>query len=157
MTDPLDSLIIRPGNLGDASEVARISKDWKLSFATSNFARFVTPRANWERRASELYWRWQGDIIERLLRESDVWVASWAEDSSTIVGWCVSSSGVVHYVYVGERFRRCGIARRLLAPALEHATMLYTHRTPACRALPIPPGWTYDPRPALVGPRKDAA
>jgi GNAT superfamily N-acetyltransferase len=159
VSDPFSSLIIRPGEPGD---FARVQSDWKLSFATSDFARFCTPRPDWEKRASELYWSWASEIITRLLRDAELWVASWAEDVSAIVGWCVLEpraelGPVVHYVNVPPPYRNHGVAKRLLAPALEHATVTYTHRTRICRHLPIPPGWKYDPRLALAPRRKETA
>lgn len=152
MSDPLASLIIRPGAPGDLN---RVRKDWLLSFALSDFAHFVTPRPDWQRRASELYWSWQRAIVERLLSESELWVASWGEDTSTIVGWTVHDGTVVHYVYVSEAYRNQGIAKRLLAPALDRPRITFTHRTAVVRHLPIPPAWIYDPRPALVGATKE--
>lgn len=155
MNDPLASLVIRPGAPGDA---ARVYKDWLLSFAISDFAHMCTPRADWQRRASQLYFDWQREVIARLLARAELWVASWGEDTSTIAGWCVVERDTVHYVYVAEDYRHHGIASRLLAPALDQPRVKYTHRTPLVRHLPVPPGWTYDPRPALVGHQpKEAA
>lgn len=148
MSDPFDSLRIRPGEPGD---FARVRTDWKLSYARSDFARYLTPRPDWQKRASQLYWDMQGEIVERLLRDAELWIACWAEDTDTIVGWCVTEPGpIVHYVAVKPDYRMHRVATRLLAPVLEHARVTYTHRTFACRGLPIPPGWTYDPRPALA-------
>lgn len=160
MSDPFESLIIRPGAPGD---MARVQKDWGLSFATSDFARYCTPREDYERRASELYWSWQKATMARLLRDAELWVASWSEDTRSVVGWCVLERATpqhlptVHYVYVGHTYRRHGIAKRLLAPALDAPLVVYTHRSVVARHLPIPPGWTYDPRPALVPRHKETA
>lgn len=164
MKDPFDSLRIRPGEPGDT---ARVSKDWKLSFCRSSFARFTTPRPDWGVRASQLYWDWQKQIIARLLEHADLWIATWAEAPSSIVGWCVmeregqgvyAHGPVVHYVNVPPTYRLHGVAKKLLAPALEAPRVTYTHRTVACASLPIPPGWTYDPRPALEPrPQKESS
>ncbi len=163
--DPLDTLRIRPGEPGD---FARVQKDWKLSYATSDFARFLSLRSDWRARASQTYWDWQSAIVARLLREAELWVACWAEETSAIVGWCVTEperedldqvprpGPIVHYVNVLPPYRLHGVAKRLLAPALEHPIATYTHRTLACRHLPIPSGWVFDPRPALV-PRRRAS
>lgn len=153
--NPLDTLVIRPGTPDDH---ARVFKDWLLSHATSDFARWLTARLDWQSRASQLYWAWQRDVIREALARAELWVASWGEDTSTIVGWCVLEhvargselSHIVHYVYVAHPFRASGVAKRLLAPALEESRVTYTHRTPVCRHLPIPPGWTFDPRPAVT-------
>lgn len=156
MNDPFASLVIRRGEHSDHD---RVYSDWLLSFAVSDFAHYLTPRPDWQKKASQLYWTWQRSIIARLLEYSDLWVASWGENVSTIVGWIVADKtvdedlgAVVHYVYVGEHYRNRGVAKRLLAPTLERARVTFTHRTPLVRHLPVPPGWTYDPRPALVGP-----
>jgi hypothetical protein len=57
---------------------------------------------------------------------------------------------VVHFVAVGAPYRRNGVARRLLAPALERPRVVYTQRTLLAKHLPIPAGWTYDPRRAIA-------
>lgn len=163
--NPLDSLIIRPGAPGD---VARVYKDWLLSHATSDFAHYCTPRHDWIKRASELFWKWQRSIIDGCLARGELWCASWSEDTSTIAGWCVLERAAtvpvddrdfrgahymlpaVHYVYVAPSYRVRGIAKRLLAPMLEEPRVTYTHRSQLAKHLPIPPGWTFDPRPALV-------
>lgn len=150
MIDPFESLRIRPGEPGD---LARVRKDWLLSNAKSDFARYLTPRPNWGLKASQLYWDWQRSIIERLLTRAELWIATWEEAPSSIVGWVVMENGVtpvVHFVDVLPQYRHHHVAKRLLAPALEQPNVVYTHRTPVCRSLKIPPGWTYDPRPAVV-------
>lgn len=155
MSDPFLSLRIRRG---ESNDFRRVRSDWTLSYATSEFAHYLTPREDWRRRASQLYWDWQKEIVDRLVHGAELWVACWEEDQSAIVGWCVTEPGarVVHYVYVAEKFRRNGVAGKLLAPALEQERVTFTHRTQLCGALPVPPNWTYDPRPALA-PRKEAA
>lgn len=150
MIDPFESLRIRPGEPGD---LARVRKDWLLSYAKSDFARWLTPRPDWGVRASQLYWDWQRDIVEQLLKRAELWIATWAEATSSVAGWAVMENGVtpiVHYVDVLPTYRRHGVARRLLAPALECPKVIYTHRTTLCRSLPVPPGWTYDPRAAFA-------
>ena len=156
MNDPFESLRIRPGEPGD---LARVRKDWLLSYARSDWARYLTPRPDWGVRASQLYWDWQREIIQALLERAELWIATWSEAPSSIVGWCVMESGavpVVHYVDVLPTYRRHHVAKRLVAPALEQPTVIYTHRTTACKQLPIPPGWTFDPRRAL-GPQERRA
>lgn len=155
MNDPFASLRIRPGEPGD---LARVRKDWLLSYAKSDFARWLTPRPDWGVRASQVYWAWQRSIVEQLLQRAELWIATWTEAPSSVAGWAVMESGpgittIVHYANVLPSFRRHGVLRRLIAPALEQPTVIYTHRTPLCRHLPIPPGWTYDPRAALLPPQ----
>jgi GNAT superfamily N-acetyltransferase len=149
---PFDSLRIRPGEPGDH---ARVSKDWRLSAAKSRFAQFCTPRPSWGLKASQLYHRWQGDIMRQLLERAELWIACWAEAPSSVVGWAVIEPGarVVHYVDVLPKFRRNGVAKKLLAPCFEHRDVSFTYHVPSLEKLPVPPGWTYDPRPALLVPR----
>jgi hypothetical protein len=156
--DPFDSLRIRPGEPGD---LKRVRKDWRLAMATSDFARFLTPRKDWMERASQIYWDWQTDIVDRLLERAELEVACWDESPTSIVGWCVMERGavpVVHFVAVGNdnhgAYRLKGVAKRLLAPALEQPRVIYTHRTLVCRYLPIPAGWEFDPRRALLPKEK---
>lgn len=156
MADPFDSLRIRPGEPGD---LARIRKDWRLSMATSDFARFLTPRPDWKAKASQLFWDWSKEILDRLLAEADVWIACWQEEPSAIVGWCVMEMKppTLHFVSVLPPYRNHHVARKLLAPLLEHRDVTFTHRTHIVRHLPVPPGWIYDPRPALVPRPKETA
>ncbi len=149
--NPFDSLRIRPGERGDH---ARVKKDWRLSASRSRLAAFLTPRPDWGVRASQLYHAWQGAIMDTLLARAELWIACWEEAPSSIVGWAVLEDGahVVHYVNVLPQYRRNGVARRLLAPAYEHREVTYSYHLPNLAKLPIPPGWTYDPRPALARP-----
>lgn len=151
---PFDSLRIRPG---ERSDLARVKKDWRLSAARSRLAAFLTPRPDWGVKASQLYHAWQGAIMDALLERSELWIACWSEAPSSIVGWAVMEPGarVVHYVNVLPQYRRNGVARRLLAPAFEHRDVTFSYHVPALVKLPVPPGWTYDPRPALVRPDKE--
>lgn len=150
--DPFESLRIRAGDRGDTR---RIEKDWLLSYAKSNFARFLTPNPQWGLKASQVYWDWQRTIVRALLERCETWVATWAEAPSTIAGWCVMERAagerppVVHYVNVLPSYRHHGVAKRLLAPALDAPRVIYTHRMPLCQHLPIPPGWSFDPRLAI--------
>jgi len=150
--DPFDSLRIRPGEPGDH---ARVKKDWRLSAAKSRFAQFLTPRPDWGIKASQLYHTWQGVIMDALLKRAELWIACWAEAPSAVVGWAVLEPGsrVVHYVNVLPKYRRHRVAKRLLAPAFEHRDVAFTYHVPLLTKLPIPPGWTYDPRPAFAVPR----
>lgn len=151
--DPFDSLRIR---LGEPGDLARVRKDWLITYAKSDFARYLTPRPDWGVRASQVYWELQKAIVDELLRRAEVWIATWEEAPTSIAGWAVmelnapGGTPVVHFVNVLPVYRRHGVARRLLAPALDAPSVLYTHRMTVCRALPIPPGWKFDPRPALA-------
>lgn len=161
--NPLDTLILRPGERDDWN---RVRTDWKLSFATSPLAHELTDADTWRGgKAGPVYWAWQEAVVERLLRRATLTIATWAEDIRSIVGWCVTEApDVVHYVFVvrGPRvddshsspYRKLGIAKRLLGDRIERPQR-YTHRSAACAWLPIPSHWTYDPRPALDGSYKE--
>lgn len=91
-------------------------------------------------------------FVVRLLARTgvEVRVAAWDEDPNVIAGWCCVEPDAVHYVYVRNKFRRDGVARRLLGPELESKSARRYSHLPAPAAdlapskLPIPEGWTYD-------------
>lgn len=117
-----------------------------MSYASSNFARWLSA-GTWPR-ASETYWAWCKATVRRLLESADVWVVSWPEDKSTIVAWCVSSPGCIHYVYTLASYRRQGVASKLLAPFVGQPATL-THQTRAGHHLVSKLGadvWLFDPR-----------
>lgn len=66
-----------------------------------------------------VYFQGQEERIRRIASRANVAVACNPEDPSTILGYVVfepaPSGGVVHYVYVKELVRRCGLASRLMA------------------------------------------
>jgi hypothetical protein len=66
-----------------------------------------------------VYYVGQEAVIRRLLVRSSIVLACNPEDPSTVLGYVVfervPSGGLVHYVYVKELVRRCGLAARLLS------------------------------------------
>lgn len=80
------------------------------------------------------YFTEQHRLIEKLLRVSQVLVASSSEDSSQILGWACASDVencfCLHYVYVKHTFRKLGIARMLINAFKEaNSPGVYTHHT----------------------------
>lgn len=105
-------------------------------------------------------WGGQRRLVTALLERCAVLVAAFDEDPNTAIGWAATSTGVVHFVYVMQEFRRLGIATALLAPYLASKNVIYTHSpnrawwgdktTPTSsdtkRFIPrAPETWQYDP------------
>lgn len=73
-------------------------------------------------------------------------VACAPDDEDAIIGFAVLEVArgpvppCVHFVYVRDKARRCGVATELLRDVLSQAKVEYTG-TPLERNLPIPKGW----------------
>lgn len=142
-SNPLDSLVLRPGAPSDHNFVRKM---WLRSYADSAFARAMTPREMWSRgQTAPTYWSGHHALVDALLARASLRVATWPEDTWTIVGFAVTEPDVVHYVYVANDYRKQGVARRLLEPFDGCVRVRYSHRSRACAVLPIPSHWTYDP------------
>lgn len=142
-SNPIDSLILRPGAPADHNFVR---KWWLRSYADSAWARAMTPREDWQRgKTSPAYWQGHHALVDSLLERASLTVATWPEDTWTIVGFAVTDADAVHYVYVARDYQRQGVARRLLAAFDEMVRVRYSHRSRICGALPIPAHWNYDP------------
>lgn len=70
--------------------------------------------------------------IEAALRRGHAVLATFTEDSDTVLGWVVfegpADARVVHFVYVKNDSRRCGVATYLLESVLANGATS-THRT----------------------------
>lgn len=133
---------------GIPADHRRVYGDWLNSYASSAWAKTLTPREQWERgTAARAYWDGHHDLIERLLERAELVVAHWPEDVGAIVGWTLfdRTMRILHYVQVKQAFRRSGVARRLLAPLLDGRPVTYTHKSRGCGELPIPANWRFDP------------
>lgn len=68
------------------------------------------------------------------------------EDPGTVFGFACAEGGIVHMVFVKSKFRRVGVARRLLGGVGPDA--VYSAVTPSVRRLmkagKLPDGWVYD-------------
>lgn len=109
-----------------------------------NANRNTTPRAL----DSDVYNRGHNKLCNALLDRCACLIAAFPEDHSYILGWAVTSSSAVHYVWVRKEMRRQGIAKDLLKPYLGKDT-LYTHLPVrgdiVSNGLQVPKGWRYDP------------
>lgn len=143
LSNPLDTLILRPGVQADHNFVR---KWWLTSYADSAWARAMTPWDVWQKgTTSKAYWTGHHALVDSLLERATLTIATWPEDTWTIVGFAVTEHDVVHYVYVAHDYKRQGVARRLLEGFDGCLRVRYSHRSRACSALPIPKHWTYDP------------
>lgn len=130
-----DPFVIRPAGDGDLNFVR---SSWLREYAYSQTAR----------RIGDLYWDYHHMLVEALLARAHVVVAGLKDKPDTICGWACTEPGRVHFVCVKPRWRRLGLARRLLAP-FASITATYTHRTATCALVPIPSTWTYNPKEAF--------
>lgn len=67
---------------------------------------------------AHIYYRDHAEVVKKLLETSTVYVARWSEDPEQIYGWVAFSRRdtglVIHYCYVGAKYRRLGIGSALL-------------------------------------------
>ena len=134
MSAPLPPHRVRPLDWSDPTEVNYVRKTWLKSNQASGLARLA---------GRTVYWSEHHDLVERLLKACETRVACAEESPTTILGFAVlAPPGVVHYVFVGEDWRRRGLARELVAGLGERVA--YTHRTDLCSQLPIPESWRYN-------------
>lgn len=75
------------------------------------------------------------------LNNCQVTVACLAEDEDVVLGYVVSSSQALHWVFVKKAWRSQGIGRSLLLGPFTH----YTARTSAGDALAAKKGWIFNP------------
>lgn len=107
-----------------------IVDSWCMSYKSQAVARDMGPRYLVD-------YKW---FVRALLKKVRVTVACDVEDPGVILGWCASSPGVVHYVFVKHDFRRLGIAKNLLAPWLGKPT-IYAAKTH--HEIHVPESWSY--------------
>jgi len=74
----------------------------------------------------KIYYKVYQSVIESLLSrpESAVRLAVLADDLDNCLGWSLSESKKLHYVYVKEDFRNIGIAKSLLPKEFDQITHL---------------------------------
>jgi hypothetical protein len=146
-------------------ELRLIQNAWLKSYASSDWARFVTPRdddhtvecsACGIRRlrqvtkngitthmAGPLYWERHHRLVESLLSSSNVSVA---ETNGVVDAWIVRDEiyPILHYVYSRWSARKEGHARALCEDLLPLRTR-FTHWSRAIVGRRIPRGWIFDP------------
>lgn len=146
--------ILRPGADADRNYIIKTwltshrQLHWWRPFADASAPPDKFNRPQWLGIDPQCWWAGHGALVEALLPHSAILIAAFEEDPDTIMGYAVTSTGAVHYVYVRNEFRRHGIARALLRPFLSRKDIVYTH-PPTLKAQKIPEGWTYDPYRAI--------
>lgn len=133
-------------------DVPLIGDTWRSSYASSDWARFVSSPNEWravkgqsgrKQSYAPVYWNGQRARVDRLLASNVVLVDE--ADDGLIDGWiCGWPRTTLHYVYVRQGRRGRGVARALLA-ALElrpGSPVRYSHRAAGIRGNPH--RWTFD-------------
>lgn len=74
------------------------------------------------------YYQSYHQVIHGLLSRGDstVRLAVFTDEPDTCLGWSLSSSSLLHYVYVKKDARKKGIGRELLPKGFDHITHLTT-------------------------------
>lgn len=83
--------------------------------------------------------------VDRVLLRAQVIVADPTASPGTLAGWiCLEpGAGLLHYLYVGQTFRRLGVAKLLIGD-LATKRMAFTTWTPVLEKLRVPEHWTWD-------------
>jgi hypothetical protein len=82
---------------------------------------------NWIARPyNNIYFKEHQEIIKAILDRATVTIATTTEDPTQIIGYIVSDSECVHYVYLKDVFRGFGIAKKLL---LTTSSRFYSQHT----------------------------
>lgn len=121
--NPLKSQVL----IRDASEadVPFIFNSWLKSYRNASLCRSIT---------NPVYFTFQHQLIEELLKHSFVKVVHTASDPNQLLAYLVYSEvegiKIVHYAYVKHAFRNMGICSMLLQDAAI-AGGFYTHETPS--------------------------
>lgn len=137
---------IRPPS---AEELVFVRSSWLKSYATSDWARMLTPADDWRQgSASDDYYDGHRALIAELSHRVPVLIA----EDGIVQGWACGQLGattgpVLHYVYVRQSARKQGLARKLVeALGLgQLAAVEYTHRSRGLDAGRLPRGWRFDP------------
>ena len=113
VTQASTQFTIRPGQPADHA------------FVYATWLRCYKHSSGFARRISDgVFYKFHHEAIRRIL-ERGAALRVCGPDTETILGYSVSEGGTLHFVYVKKPFRRCGIARSLLAPP----PLLFTHWT----------------------------
>jgi GNAT superfamily N-acetyltransferase len=142
-------LIIRHGNMQDTVERNHVLASWLRTMAGHK----GVDEAYWvQATGREAFFRGHELLLrERLIPATSFLVASLPEDESAIVGWVCYQPGVLHYVFVKPKWRKLGIAKRLIEAAFPNYSqaLTYTHRSQMASSLSLPVQWKFDPYLAL--------
>lgn len=139
----MSAISIRPAT---SEDLPYIVTTWVRSFRESPYAGLVP---------NHLYYSvYEATVTDILARGATLLVACSTDDPDYIVGFACwehvpgrfHSRHIVHYVFVREKFRRLGIARRLMAKLEDRRAPLYTFRVPGAIDNKIRHlGWRHSP------------
>ncbi|AKU97016.1 hypothetical protein AKJ09_03680 [Labilithrix luteola] len=79
-------------------------------------------------------------VVRSLIDRSAIVVACLKEKPDAIAGWMAIEEDALHYVLVKPRWRRCGVARWMLADYAS-VPVVFTHETSDSRRCPVPEAW----------------
>ena len=116
-----------------------IRASWLRSFCDSQFARAAAPS----------YWVEHLKVRDKLLTRCGAVVARVEEVPTSVCGWACFEANAIHYVFVKPRWRRKGIAKKLLEPFDLAPSVVYTHRTKDSERINIPETWVHNPYEAI--------
>jgi len=156
--------LIRPAEKDDLDF---IRSGWRRSYASSDWALFVTPKndihtvacnscgqrtlrstqsrgGKVQHHAGDLYWDGHRAVIEQLLSTSNTSVSQ--GDDGMLDGFICRRDDlpVLHYVYVRQSAREKGVARELVADLWEKPTR-FTHLSRSIVGRKLPAHWKFDP------------
>lgn len=91
------------------------------------------------------YWG-HSRLVDKLLNRSTILVADSCGAPGVLCGFLAheihGDTSYLHYLYVGNDFRRHGVARTLCAELQKN--VIYTTKVPLVASLPVPPTWVFD-------------
>lgn len=139
-------LLLRPPQ--NVRELNFVRKSWTLSACKARPAKLHLDEhghvVRVEQMPPKLFVAGHAKAIDRILLRARVLVADPTSAPGTLAGWVCWEPGLLHYVYVGQTFRRMGVAR-LLVGELAEQPMTYATWTPVVDKVPTPAHWTWDP------------
>lgn len=89
-----------------------------------------------------VFFRLYEPVVVELVSRCEVVVAGLPDVGDAILGWLAASDSTVHYVFVKPRWRKLGVARRLLSDT-DSLPLTYSHEPP--RWVRVPERWRFDP------------
>jgi GNAT superfamily N-acetyltransferase len=137
VTGSMIEIKIRPYSSADTSFVM---DSWLKSYRLNSFDNAVVSVP------PSIYFAKHRNLIASAIDRCDVLVATPSDADDTILGWACMDREVLHYVYVKERFKRWGVASRLLERLPRY--VVYTHNTRDAHRLYVSgkiKHWVHDP------------
>lgn len=125
----MNNLILRPANETDKNFIL---STWLKSYHTHG--------NEYRKPPSQIYYQEHQELIKKKLETCAVTIATTTDDETQIIGYIVSDSACVHYLYVKNLFRGFKIAKKLLQTT---GAALYSHHTSYSEQLNK--GFAYNP------------